>query len=486
MPAEAPTPMPTTDEGVTVSAAFDRLHRAAAADPMPSAGERCDRLDRLARTLTLHQDAICDAVHADFGGRSRHETLLADVFATLETIRHCRRHVARWMQPRSVAPNWMFRPATAWVLPQPLGVVGVIAPWNYPVNLALGPAACALAAGNRVLVKPSELTPRTAECIAGLVREAFTAEEIAVVTGGPDVARAVARLPLDHLVFTGSTRVGRDVAAAAAPNLVPVTLELGGKSPALVHPAAPLGHAVERILAGKLFNAGQTCIAPDYVLIDRPRVGAFVQACRADIERRFPDLANHPDYSAIATPGGLARLRALVVDAVARGGHADEIAPGGAPQPPSRRLAPVLLTDVTDAMDVMKDEIFGPLLPIVPYDAWPDALAYVQARPRPLALYVFAPAAVGQDALRQTHSGGACLNDTLFHFAQDNLPFGGVGPSGMGAYHGQAGFDRFSHLKAVYGGTRASPLRSLLAPPYGAVLDRALRVLLGPGRSTGR
>jgi acyl-CoA reductase-like NAD-dependent aldehyde dehydrogenase len=455
-------------------------------EPHPSGAVREDRLERLQRAVQAHQGAICDAIHADFGGRSRHESLLADVFSTLETIRHAHRHTATWMRPRSVTPGWMFRPARAWVLPQPLGVVGVIAPWNYPVNLALGPLACALAAGNRAIVKPSELTPRTAVLLARLVREAFAADEVAVVTGGPEVARAVTQLPLDHLVFTGSTQVGRMVATACAPNLVPVTLELGGKSPALVHPDAPLPYAVQRIAAGKLFNAGQTCIAPDYVLLPKGKDQEFVRLFAEETQRRLPDLARNPDYCAVANDRALTRLHGLVSDAVQKGATADSVLPGDAKVPDSRKMAPVLLRNVTDDMQVMRDEIFGPVLPIVAYERWQEALNYVNSRPRPLALYVFAPDAVAQEALQQTHSGGACINDTLLHFAQENLPFGGVGASGMGAYHGQAGFDRLSHLKGVYAGTRMSPLHDLLSPPYGPTLDRALQFLLGKGRRPGQ
>lgn len=465
-----------------VREAYERLRRAYLAEPCPTADEREDRLDRLVRMLQAHRDAIVEAADADFGGRSRHETLLADVYSTLEAARHARRHVRGWMRPRSVAPSWIFRPSRARVESQPLGVVGILAPWNYPVNLALGPLAAALAAGNRVLVKPSELVPRTAQLLAGLLRETFTAEEVAPVTGGPEVARAVAALPLDHLLFTGSTRVGREVARAAAERLVPVTLELGGKSPALVHAQYPLARAAERIAHGKLFNGGQTCIAPDYVLLPRGREEAFAQAFGAAVRKRYPSLATSPDYTSIVNDAAFARLQALVADARLKGARVEPVS-SEAMSAGSRRFVPTLVWNVTGEMRLMQEEIFGPILPVQTYDSLDDAIAFVNARPRPLALYYFDDDATRvREVLRRTVSGGACVNETLLHFAQEELPFGGVGESGVGAYHGEAGFETFSHRKSVFLASRLGPTASLLAPPYGALLDRALDALIGGRR----
>ena len=466
-----------------VRRAYERLRAAARREPDPSLAARHDRLDRLITLVQTNREAIAEAISQDFGGRSRHETLLADVFPTIDSARHARRQLARWMKPRTVSPSWLFRPGRARVQAQPLGVVGIVAPWNYPVNLALAPLAAALAAGNRALVKPSELTPRTAALLAQLVRQTFTPDEVAVVTGGPDVAREVTELPLDHLLFTGSTRVGREVARAAANNLTPVTLELGGKSPALVHPDYPLARAAERIAAGKLFNAGQTCIAPDYALVPAGSEEAFATHFRRAVHARYPLLATNPDYSAIATTAGLERLRALVAEAAAKGARVETILPGGPLDPSSRKLAPALVFGADDSMRLLQEEIFGPLLPVIPYRTLDEAIAYVNGRARPLAFYYFdSDAARARAVLRRTLSGGACVNETLLHFVQENLPFGGVGESGSGAYHGRTGFETFSHRRAVFVASEASPTSKLLGAPYGKLLERALDAVIGGRR----
>lgn len=457
-------------------AAYERLRQGWANEPNPTVEVRRDRLDRLARLLQRHRDELCDAIERDFGGRARMESLVADVFMTLEEVRHARRRVARWMRPRRVAPSWLFLPSSARVEYQPLGVVGVISPWNYPVNLALAPLAAALAAGNRVLLKPSELTPATSALLATLLGDAFTTNEVAVVTGGPGVARAVTELPLDHLLFTGSTAVGKLVAQAAAKNLTPVTLELGGKSPAIVHPDYPVARAAERIAAGKLFNAGQTCIAPDYVLLPAGKERAFADAFRAAVTDRYRSLSDG-DYTAIINERAVDRLNALAAEAEAGGARLEPVLEG---EVAGKRFPPTLVWDATDEMGVMKDEIFGPLLPVRTYATLDEALAYVNARPRPLALYYFDDdARRGREVLSRTVSGGACLNDAMFHFAQGDLPFGGVGESGLGAYHGFAGFETFSHRKGVFSASRLSPVGRLIHPARAALLERAMGLLIG-------
>ena len=459
-----------------VRVAYEKLRSAQRRDPEAPADVREDRLDRLEALLVRHREEFARAASEDFGGRSRHETLLADVLLTLDSVRAARRHLRKWMQRREVAPSPYFRPSRAYEELLPLGVVGVIAPWNYPVNLALGPAAAALGAGNRVLVKPSELTPRTAELLGRAVRDFFTAEEVAVVEGGPEVARAVAELPLDHLFFTGSTAVGKLVARAAAENLVPVTLELGGKSPALVHPDYPVATAAERIALGKLFNAGQTCIAPDYVLLPEGREAVFLEAFRASVQRRWPAVLANEQYTAVVSDRHLARLRALVDDARKKGARVETLGdgdPGG-----SRRLEPTLVFGATNGMLLMQEEIFGPVLPVLGYRTLDEAVAGINARPRPLAFYCFdEDEARGQATLRRVVSGGACLNDTVVHFAQENLPFGGVGASGSGAYHGVHGFETFSHRRGVVVASALSPARQLLAPPYGRALEAVVSAL---------
>lgn len=459
-----------------VTAAFERLKQAWQQERWPTAAAREDRLDRLVRLLQRERDTLAAAIAEDFGSRAPVETLSADVLMTLESARDARRSVRRWMQRRPAQPQWYLRPARAWVEPQPLGVVGIIAPWNYPVNLALGPLAAALAAGNRALVKPSELTPRTAELLQRLAREYFTPDEVAVVTGGPEVARALTALPLDHLLFTGSTQVGRLVAKACAENLVPTTLELGGKSPALMHPSYPVETFARKVAVGKLFNAGQTCIAPDYVLLPRGQEERFERAFTAAVRALVPDLHSR-DVTSLASEKGYARVVALLEDARAKGARLVETLAGASAG--DRRMAPVLVFEATDEMRVLQEELFGPILPVVPCDDLEQALGYVNARPRPLALYYFDDDARRvEQVLRATTSGGVSVNDTLLHFTQESLPFGGVGHSGMGRYHGLAGFETFSHLKGVFEQSRLAAAPRILSAPA-AIARRALEVLIG-------
>lgn len=456
----------------TVQDAFTQLRAAARRAPVSTAEERDDRLARLERLLVAERETFVKAISDDFSGRARSETLSADVLLTLDGVRHARRHLRVWMKRRPARPNPLFLPSRAWVEYLPRGVVAVIAPWNYPVNLALGPLAGALAAGNRVLVKPSELTPRTAEALARAVGDHFSAEEVAVVTGGADVARAVTELPLDALLFTGSTQVGRLVAQAAAKNLVPVTLELGGKSPALIHPEFELSRAAERVVVGKLFNGGQTCIAPDYALVKRGSEERFVSALRAAVDKYYPRLRG---LTAIVNERMQQRLEALLADAQRQGARVVPLAEGGA----GRVMAPVAVLGATEQMAVMQEELFGPILPVESYDTLDEAIARINARPHPLAFYYFddSPSRV-DEVLPRVLSGGAVVNDCLVHFAQDELPFGGVGASGLGAYHGFKGFETFSHARAVLAASPLSPAHNVMKPPYGALIDRALDALI--------
>jgi coniferyl-aldehyde dehydrogenase len=354
----------------------------------------------------------------------------------------------------------------------------VIVPWNYPLYLAIGPITDALAAGNRVLVKTSEWTPRFSELFARLVERHFAHDELAVVTGDATVAQAFSALPFDHLLFTGSTAVGREVMRAAAANLTPVTLELGGKSPAIIAPDARFAHAVERIMVGKLMNAGQTCIAPDYVLLPRGREQEFVDAARDVVVRLYPDLRSNDEYAGIASDRHHARLAALRDEAVTGGARAHELA---AVATNARKFAPTVLTEVALHMRIMREEIFGPLLPLLAYEDLDEALAHVAAREHPLALYVFAEdRASVERVLARAQAGGVSVNDTLLHIAQHHLPFGGVGSSGMGAYHGEHGFRRFSHLEPVFRQARWNAV-GLLNPPYRGVSGRLLDVLLRRG-----
>lgn len=459
---------------------FARMKEAFAADPAPDYAERRRRLDALYDLVRGNQREIEQAISDDFGGRSCHETRIAELFITIEGIRYVRSHLRGWMKTRSRGVPLTFRPGRAQVVYQPRGVVGIISPWNYPFQLAMGPATYALAAGNRVLIKPSEFTPRTGALMARLIERAFPPDLMHVVTGGPEVGEGFARLPFDHLLFTGSTHVGRLVMKAAAENLVPVTLELGGKSPTLVHEAFSVERAGARIAAGKWFNAGQTCIAPDYVLVAEWRRDALVDAIVASTRRSFPSIRDNPDYTSIISPRHYARLRGLVRDAEEQGARKIVVQPLGEEIPESaHRLPPTILLDVTDGMKVMQEEIFGPVLPIVTYRTMEDAIRYVNERPHPLALYYFDDdMGRARRLLERTLSGGATLNDTMFHFAVDDMPFGGVGPSGIGAYHGFEGFETFSHKKGVFLQPRLNGA-ALLAPPYGRRIDGLLKILLG-------
>ena len=451
--------------------------REAHARHTPDYAQRMDDLRRLRAAFKARFDGLATAMSADFGHRSRHESQLADEMTVLHAIDHARSRLGRWMKPRRMLADWQFWPATCEIRFQPLGVVGVIAPWNYPVNLALIPLVEALAAGNHVMLKPSEHTPRTSAALAELLASVFPQERVATVLGGPEVGATFTALQFDHLFFTGSTAVGRKVALAAAPNLTPVTLELGGKSPAIVAPDYPLATAAARIAAGKLLNAGQTCIAPDYVLLPTAAREGFVQALRAYVQQHYPALRDTPDYTSIVSERQYARLKNLVDDARAKGATVVTL-PGEDAHDPARRVfAPTLLLDVDDGMAVMQDEIFGPILPLIGYGAIEEAVAYVNRHPQPLALYHFDhDRARTERVLDQTLAGGVSVNDAVLHIVQSRLPFGGVGPSGMGHYHGHAGFLTFSKQKPVFRQARFSSL-ALLRPPYGAFAERMLKFL---------
>ncbi|MCP1606357.1 coniferyl aldehyde dehydrogenase [Pseudomonas citronellolis] len=447
---------------------FERQRQAYRANPQPSAGQRQQWLKSLADLLVREQQPIIEAISRDFSNRSADETLLAEIMPSLHGVHYARKRVARWMKPSRRSVSMQFMPASAKVVYQPLGVAGVIVPWNYPLFLAIGPLTAALAAGNRVMIKMSESTPATAQVLKELLAKVFPEDLVAVVQGEVDVGVAFSKLPFDHLLFTGATSVGKHVMRAAAENLTPVTLELGGKSPALISENVPMKDAAERIAFGKSLNAGQTCVAPDYVLVPQQRVEEFVSAYRDVVQGFFPTVENNPDYTAIVNERQLARLNGYLSDAEAKGAQVIRLLPEAS----GRRLPQALLLNVDDDMKVMQDEIFGPLLPVVPYQRLDEALAYINDRPRPLALYYFGYDKREQEhVLAQTHSGGVCLNDTLLHVAQDDMPFGGVGPSGMGHYHGHEGFLTFSKAKAVFSKPRFNAAR-VIYPPYGKALQK--------------
>lgn len=457
--------------GADIRACLDAQKAANLRDGTPSLATRLDRLDRAIDLLVTHRHALNDAMSEDFGHRSRDLSDLTDIASALGALKFAKANVARWMRPQRRAVEFPFGllGARAEVRFQPKGVIGIISPWNFPVNLTFGPLAGVLAAGNRCMIKPSEFTEATSALMRRLIGEYFTADEVSVVTGGPEVGADFAALPFDHLLFTGATSVARHVMRAAAENLVPVTLELGGKSPVIVGRSADLPLAATRIMAGKTMNAGQICIAPDYAFVPAEMVPGFVDAARQAIGTMYPSgLISNPDYTSIINRRHHDRITRYLDEARSRGANVITINPANEDfsRQPHHKIAPHLVIDPADDLSLMQDEIFGPVLPVKPYTATADAIAFVNARPRPLSLYYFGEDPSERDAiLARTTSGGVAINDVIFHVAQEDLPFGGVGPSGMGSYHGHDGFLEFSHRKAVY--TQMSrDLLSAARPPY--------------------
>ncbi|HWU75030.1 MAG TPA: coniferyl aldehyde dehydrogenase [Rhodanobacter sp.] len=470
----------TTVSATDLAHCLQQLREAQRMQPMPDWATRASRLRTLEKMLLEQRDAFATAINADFGCRPREETDLLEIYPSLSAIRHTLSRGRRWMKPRRKLADLLFLPARTEMLPQPRGVIGIIVPWNYPLYLAVGPLVDALAAGNRAMLKMSEFTPTFSALFADQVARYFKPDEVTVVTGDAEVAQAFSALPFDHLLFTGSTAVGHHVMRAAAANLTPVTLELGGKSPAIIGPGARFEHAVERIIFGKMVNAGQTCIAPDYVLLPRTRMAEFIEAAGRAVTRMYPQLAQGRQYASIVSDRQYQRLVGLRDAAVGAGAVVHALGPASE-DAVHRLLPPQLLGNVSDDMAVMQEEIFGPLLPVVPYDTLEEAIAYVTAHAHPLALYLFEQDRARIDlVLSRTHAGGVSVNDTLYHVAQHGLPFGGVGGSGIGGYHGEAGFRTFSHIKPVFRQARFNGA-GMLNPPYGARFKRMLDLMLKRG-----
>lgn len=447
-----------------------------AAEPYPAIEARRARLDALIRMVEANEDRIVKAVNDDFSCRSRHETLVAEVIVSVSAAKMAKASLAKWMRPRAVATPLHMKPGKSRLEPQPLGVVGVIAPWNYPVQLALSPVAAALAAGNRVMLKPSELTPRTSELLREMVRAEFDEGVFAVITGGVDLGQAFSAVPFDHLLFTGSTNVGRQVYMAAAKNLTPVTLELGGKSPAIIDESADVTAAALSIAHGKMFNAGQTCVAPDYVLTPKDKLDATVEALARSVRRLYPEIDTTADYTAIISPRHFVRLKAMVAEAKDAGARVLEVGSSNALDP-QRKLPFTIVVDPPQHLAMMTEEIFGPILPVLGVSGRADAISRINGGDRPLALYWFGTDnSAREETLRRTISGGVTVNDTLWHVAQEHLPFGGVGKSGIGAYHGAKGFETFSHLKPVFYQSRFASSK-MLYPPFSEQTDKLLKMV---------
>lgn len=439
----------------------------------PSYQRRLDNLSRLRESIVAHKDRVVEAVESDFGHRSRHETLLADVVGLLGEIRHNRKNLRRWMKPQKARFSVQFPFAKAQIIYQPKGVIGIIGAWNVPVLLTLSPFIGAIAAGNRALIKTSEFCPKTAEVIKSIVEQAFDADEALVINGDAEVAGQFTALPFDHIIFTGSTQIGKKVMRAASEHLTPVTLELGGKSPTIIAEDFPLDLAAERITQGKMLNAGQACIAPDYLFVKADQQQAMIDALRRAMEAAYPNYAENPDLTWVVNDRHYSRLKAHIEDARAKGAEVIEINPGDKQIPEGSRIFPLtVLLNVTDEMTVMQEEIFGPILPLKTYQAIDEAIDYVNQHPHPLALYHFDYNTSRTDrVIQNTLSGGACVNDVLFHVMHEGLAFGGVGTSGIGSYNGDEGFKTFSHQKSVLKQSRVS-IQALTRPPFGKGMER--------------
>ncbi len=475
-----PTAQAPEDSTVTsqrLAQALARQRAAYLAHPVPSRAERIADLRNLQRFVCDHKQALCDAISADYGHRSQHETLLAEIFPVLDGIDHAVRHLRAWMRPQRRAVDWRnFMGAHNRVIPQPLGVVGVIVPWNFPLNLSLVPLTAIFAAGNRAMVKLSENSRHLAALLIDKLPAYFPADKLQVFDETGGVGIAFSKLPFDHLLFTGSGATGRAVMAAAAANLCPVTLELGGKAPAIVCDDFPLRTAAERILFVKYLNAGQICTSVDHAWLPRARIDAFVQLARTIVPARYPRL-DSPDYTSIIDVRSFERLLATLDDARARGATVIALLPGPPFDAATRKIAPHIVLDAPADSLVMQREIFGPILPLVAYDSLDEVVASINAGPRPLALYPFShDSATVQRLLERVMSGGVSVNDALFHVGQHDLPFGGVGESGMGHYHGREGFETFSKMRPVFYQARFSTLKFLM-PPYGKFAERVLAFL---------
>ena len=441
-------------------------------DGIPSAETRIEWMDKAIDLLITHQDELCRAVADDFGHRSLDQTRMTDIAAGVSSLKYAKKHVRKWMRPEKRKPEFPLGllGAKAELQYQPKGVVGAISPWNFPIGLTFTPLGGIFAAGNRCMIKPSEFTEATSELMKTLFAKYLTEEEIAVYPGGPDVGAAFSQLPFDHLLFTGATSVARHVMRAAADNLVPLTLELGGKSPVVLGKSADMQKAANRIMAGKTMNAGQICLAPDYAFIPDGKADAFISAATASVQTMFPEgLKDSPDYTSMVNQRHYDRVKGYIEEARDKGVQYVESNPTGEnlSQQAHRKIPPHIIVNPSEDLGVMKDEIFGPILPVKTYTQTQDAVDYINSRPRPLGLYVFGEDTSERESiLNNTTAGGVTINDVIMHIAQEELPFGGIGDSGMGSYHGPEGFKEFSHKKSVYKQINSEML-AMMRPPYG-------------------
>ncbi|MCL9684591.1 coniferyl aldehyde dehydrogenase [Legionella maioricensis] len=454
---------------------FKHLQNEYQRNPYPSLTERKKLLLAIKKALQKNAYSLAEAVSKDFTYRAEQETLFLEIFPTIKAINFCLKKMKFWIKKKSRNVSWMLAPARAYLIPQPLGIVGIMVPWNYPVYLALVPAIYALASGNKVMIKMSELSPNTAQTLQLLFSTLPVGDAIQIIDGDVELSKQFASLPFGHLLFTGSTSVGKSVMSMASKNLTPVTLELGGKSPAVLSSSMNPKY-FKRLFMGKLFNAAQTCIAPDYLLIPDGWEEKIQEEFKNFIHTHYPDLMNNEHYSSIISEHHKQRLLELVQDARNKGA---QVVTFGELNPANNKIPIYLLFGVTQEMKVMQEEIFGPILPIICYKAVNEAVEYIKSYPNPLALYYFGEDDAEIEYIQtQTLSGALTINDTIMHIAADDLPFGGVGMSGMGQYHGQEGFNTFSKLKPVFVQSRFSTI-SWLYPPYGRLLDMLLSKIGG-------
>ncbi|MFD2164663.1 coniferyl aldehyde dehydrogenase [Thalassotalea euphylliae] len=468
---------PEQDEQLvsSIEQTFSDQKAAFLATPYWSAEQRIAHLKQLRSAMMKYQNQLVTALDKDFGNRAEGDSKMADFMPSLMAVDYAIKHVKSWMKPSKRHVGMLFQPAKAYVMYQPLGVVGIITPWNYPLYLSLGPLATALAAGNQVMIKMSEFTPNTNAVMEKMIGEAFGANHVAIFAGGPTVAAHFSTKAFDHLLFTGSTRVGKLVMAEAAKNLTPVTLELGGKSPTIIGDDMDMRDAVSRFILAKTLNAGQTCVSPDYILCPEGKTDDLITACKHWFNKMYPTVEGNNDYTSIINQAQLERLTNWLDDAQQKGANVHCISEESVDACIAKGKLPLIaLTNVTDDMIVMQEEIFGPLLPIVSYQDVEQAITYVNERERPLALYVCSHnKALQEKVLRNTHSGGVCINDAAMHVAQDDLPFGGIGASGMGHYHGPEGFQTFSKAKGVFAkGKINSAVQAF--PPYGKLIHKLI------------
>ncbi|MEH6519245.1 MAG: coniferyl aldehyde dehydrogenase [Halioglobus sp.] len=441
---------------------------------------RIDRIDRCIALLVDNQDAICEAVDKDFGCRSRYVTQMTDIMTSVGSLNFVKKNIKKWMKPErrsTPVPMGLFG-AKATIHYQPKGVIGVMTPWNVPVNMIFSPLADILGAGNRAMIKPSEFTPHTAELMQKLFAQYFEESEVAIVTGGPEVGAAFSALPLDHIIFTGAGTIGRHVLRAAAENLVPVTLELGGKSPVIVSDDFDINVAAERVITGKAMNGGQLCISPDYCFVPQSRLEAFVHQCQAVIREQYPAVQNNPDFVACINERHFDRVKGYIDEAREKGARVVQLSPESEDwsSRDTHKIPLHLIVDPDDSLACMQDEIFGAVMNVKPYTDVQEAIDFINERERPLALYHFSNDKVEQaKVLKETISGGVSLNAVAMHVACDDMPFGGVGQSGMGSYRGREGFRTFSHARSVYkqGFVDLAKLAGTL-PPYGEKIAKML------------